>query len=164
MNNFRQFKMFKIIDRTINLFILFVFILALSSCATVNSTSISRDEIPTLSENKARIYFYRPSLFFGSGMKPPIFLSGNKVGISSSGTAFYVDVAPGKYNVSVDKILYPGDVGSVDFEVLGNEIVYVKTWIGGSSLAGITNFNLVSPETAEKEIKDLRFLRFNLAD
>ena len=164
MNNFRKFKMFNITDRTIKLFILFAFVLALSSCATVSSTSTSGDEIPTLSENKSRIYFYRTRLFFGSGMKPPIFLNGNKVGISSSGTAFYVDVAPGKYNVSVAKIFYPGSEGRVDFEVHANEIVYVKTWTGGSSFAGRTNVGVISPETAEKEIKGLKFLRFNFED
>ncbi len=164
MKYFRKFKMFNITGRTIKLFILFTLLLVISSCATVGSSSISRDEIPSLSENRSRIFFYRTSLFFGSGMKPPIFLNGNKVGISSSGTAFYVDVAPGKYTVSVAKIIYPGSEGRVDFEVHENEVVYVKTWTGGSSFAGRTNIGVVSPETAEKEIKDLKFLLFNFED
>jgi len=161
MKKFRKFKTFNIRGRTIKLFILFALVLVISSCATVGSTSISWDEIPSLSENKSRIYFYRTRLFYGSGMKPPIFLNGNKVGISSSGTAFYVDADPGKYNVSVDRILYPGSAGRVGFEVHENEVVYVRTWTGGSAFGGRTNVGVVSPETAEKEIKDLKFLRFN---
>ena len=164
MKNFRKCKMLTMTGRTLKFLILFALVLAISSCAPVRSTLISRDEIPSLSENRSRIYFYRTSMLFGSGMRPPIFLNGEKVGISSSGTAFYVDVDPGKYKVSIAKILYAGSKGGVDFEVHENEVVYVRTWTGGSSLVGRTNAGVVSPEKAEKEIKDLRFLRFDLED
>jgi hypothetical protein len=160
----RKCKVSIITGRTINLFISLALVLVISSCATGNSALISMDDIPSLSENKSRIYFYRTSLIFGSGMRPNIFLNGKKVGVSSSGTAFYVDIDPGKYKVSVDTILYPGGEGGLDFEVHGNEVVYVRTWTGASSFAGRTNAEVISPETAEKDIKGLKFLRFDIED
>lgn len=162
MKNFR----FTTTDRTIKFFILFALLLAISSCASMPSTTISRDEIPTLSENKGRIYFYRTSSLFAIRIMPPIFLNDKKVGLSFSGTAFYVDVDPGKYNVSVEKILYSGNERrSIDFEVHENEVVYVRTWIGSSAFfARIANVAVESPDNAKKHIKDLKFLRFYLEE
>ena len=153
---------FSIIGRVTKFIILMSLLLIMSGCASIPSTSISRDEIPTLSEKKGRIIFYRTSFLFGSGMKPPIFLNGKKVGISSSGTAFYVDVDPGRHKVSVEKILYPGSEGGVDFVMHENKIVYVRTWTGGSAFIGRTNAEVVNPSRAEEDLKEVTFLRYHL--
>ena len=136
MKKITRDSIFSKINRSSKFIILIGLLLVVSSCASIPSSVISKDEIPTLPEKRSRIIFYRTSLIFGSGMKPPIFLNGKKIGISSSGTAFHVDVDPGKYKVSIEKILYPGNKGGVDFEVHENQVVYVRTWTGGSSFAG----------------------------
>ena len=136
----------------------------ISGCVSTGGTPIAREEIPALSGKKGRVIFYRTSMMFGSGMQPPIFLNGKKVGISSSGTAFYVDADTGKQSVSVAKILYAGEEGGVDFELHGNEVVYVRTWTGGSSLVGRTDAGVMDPATAEEHLKGVKFLRFDLED
>jgi hypothetical protein len=48
-----------------------------------------------------RIYFYRPNIYIGSLMRPAIALNEQGVGSSVSGEFFYVDRAPGKYEVAL---------------------------------------------------------------
>ena len=139
---------------------LIVLLCAVSGCMSTGGTPITRDQMPELSGSKGRVIFYRTSMMFGSGMQPPIFLDGRKVGVSASGTAFAVDVDPGKHSASIAKILYPGAEGGVDFQIGANEMVYIRTWTGGGSLAGRTDAGVMDPLTAEKHLKDVSFLRF----
>lgn len=146
---------------TIILIGLFVFI---SGCLSTGGIPIAREEIPVLSGEKGRVIFYRTRMTFGSGMQPAIFLDGKKVGVSASGTAFYVDVRPGKHLVSIAKILYSGAEGGVGFEIQANEVVYIRTWTGGGSLAGRTDAGVMDTATAEGHVKGIKFLRFDFKE
>ena len=139
----RQF--FKDGIRELSISLMLMLVISIIGCASTGERySIMKDDLPSLSPEKGRIFFYRPSAFFGIAMQPDILLNGKKVGPSSSGTFFYTDVNAGEYQVTTLKVFYPGEI-SVNFEIKENEIVYVKTWIGSSSFAGITNFEFVPP-------------------
>ena len=135
-----------------------VLIMSVMGCATTGPKySIVRNNITPLSKEQGRIIFYRPDILFGAGMRPDILIDGKKIGKSRHGTVFYVDVDPGKHQVTVPVVLYPGET-AIDIELRQNETVYVKTFIGGSSFAGKTNIEVVSSEQALAEIDDLVFV------
>jgi hypothetical protein len=128
-------------------------------CATSGPTySKMRQDVIALQKNKSRIIFYRPAAFFGFAMKADILLDGKKVGLSRNGTVFIVDVAPGKHKIQTSIVMYAGE-RSGDIELRQNETIYVKTYIGGSSFVGRTNFMVVSSEQAMADgIDDLTFI------
>ena len=127
-------------------------------CATFGPQYASaRKDIVPLSKEKGRIVIYRPSGFYGGGMRPDIHLNGNKVGISRPGTIFYVDVNPGKYQVSIPTVLYPGEQ-TVDITISENETAYIKNYMGGSAIGGRTNIEVVKTEQAITEIDELEFM------
>jgi len=163
MNNSKKWTVLSRRIKEFSLLLVVLSLLILNSCVS-SSTSVQVNEIPSLAENKSRIFFYRTKLLFGSGMKPAIYLNGKKVGFSISGTAFYVDVDPGKHKVSVAKIMYPGTPGGVDLEVRGNELAYVRTWTGGASFGGQTDAALATPERAKEQIAQLKILKFNIEE
>ncbi|MCE9549491.1 MAG: hypothetical protein K8R50_00495 [Betaproteobacteria bacterium] len=68
-----------------------------------------------------------------------------------------VDVDPGKWQVTVPAILYPGKT-SIDISILQHETVYVKTSFGPSAFAGRTDVEVVISEKAMTEIDGLEFM------
>ncbi len=144
--------------RIISVLLGVVSIMTIMGCATIGPKySTVRNDIAVLSEEQGRIIFYRPSGLYGAAMRPDILLNGRKVGRSRPGTIFYVDVDPGKHQVTVPAILYPGE-STIDIDVRQNETVYVKTSMGGSAFGGRTNVEVVSFEQAMTEIDDLEFM------
>jgi len=87
--------------KTLRLFALAFIIGMLASCATGPLYKEMRASTPGLSEDKARIYFYRPEKIIGSGIRPSVFLNGNVVGPSTPGGFFFVDIPPGPYEVTM---------------------------------------------------------------
>lgn len=144
--------------RAISILLILTLTIVIIGCApTSKQYSSIKNDLESLSPEKGRIFFYRPSAFIGFAMESDILLNGKKVGKSSSGTFFYTDVNAGKYQVTIPKVFYPGESG-INFEVNKNEVVYVKTWIGGSSFGGRINAELVLPEQAIAEINELRLI------
>lgn len=85
----------------LRLFLLPLTTILLASCATGPLYKEMRASTPSLSENTARLYFYRPEKIFGSGIRPSVVLNGNIVGPSTPGGFFFVDVPPGSYEVTM---------------------------------------------------------------
>jgi hypothetical protein len=137
-----------------------VLIISVMGCATTGPKySTVKSNITPLSKEQCRIIFYRPDIIYGAGQRPDILLDGRKVGQSRRGTVFYVDVDPGKHQVTVPVTLYPGET-TIDIELRQNETVYVVTYISASAMVGMTNVEVVnlSPEEALAEIDDLVFV------
>jgi hypothetical protein len=131
-------------------------ILVVSGCATVPQagTRSALSAIPP--EGSGRIVFYRPNGLFGNGMRADILLDGKRVGRSAPGIRFYVDTPIGIHSVAVPNSLYSGD-RTLAVTVHDQEIVYVRTSIGGSAFGGRTNVELVgamqgATETASLEL------------
>lgn len=145
-------------SRIILVLIAIVLITGIMGCATFGPKYAStKKDIGPVSKEKGRIVFYRPSGFYGGGMRPDILINGSKVGISRPGTIFYVDVNPGKYQVAIPAILYPGET-IVNITISKNEIVYIKNYMGGSAFGGRTNFEVVNTDQAMTEIDELEFM------
>lgn len=118
----------------------------------------AKNEISPLANDKARIVFYRRSMFFGDGMRPPIFLDGEQVGTSRPGTIFYVDVAPGKHLVKIPVSVYSGET-TLEIEAARNEIIYLKSYVTGSAFAGRTGISVMGVAEAIAEIDDLEWVK-----
>lgn len=143
------------------LFLFGLFLMAVATgCATTDQIYTTTNEVTTLSKGKGRIMFYRTGTFIGGAMKTDILLDGRKVGESSSGTVFFVDIAPGKHKVQASAVRYTGEQPG-DIEVRQNETIYVKTYVGDSAFAGRTGFKVVSAEQAKADgIDNLVFMVF----
>jgi hypothetical protein len=116
---------------------LFALVVALSACAAQPTTgSIA---IPGIPAGMARVWFYREDEPYNGLDRPYVRMNGAVVGIAELGGAFYRDVPPGKYDVSVDSYrqfgnqfpqvdLRPGETAY--FQVL--ELGFVSSGVGAS--------------------------------
>lgn len=115
-----------------------------------------QDRLPTLDDAHGRVVYYRTHESWGSGMKQYIYLDDNRIGVSQIGGVFYVDVAPGDHNSTLQHKLYPGE-SALTLHVTAHETVYVETWVGGSGFAGRINQSIREPEQARGDIADLAY-------
>ena len=77
-------------------------LLAIAGCATTGPRfSEIEAKIPAVPADQGRIYFYRKSIFFGDGLRPPVKLNGQEVGRPVPDGFFFVDRPPGDHVVSV---------------------------------------------------------------
>ena len=81
-------------------FLLVALSILLSACATGPKLAEIKSNIPLLSSDKGRIYFYRSSSMVGSAIQPSILLNGKVVGTSKPGGFFFVDEIPGPIEVA----------------------------------------------------------------
>jgi hypothetical protein len=98
-------------------------LLATMSCAQAPVTaSIAVSPVPT---GEARVWFYRDYEPYAGKGRPAVAANGGYVGIAELGGAFYRDLAPGHYHVTVQS--YGVDSNqSADFDVAGGQEAYVK--------------------------------------
>jgi hypothetical protein len=109
-------------------------LVALCGCARLPPTSAVT--IPPIPPGMSRVWFYREDLPYVARERPYVRMNGAVVGISEDGGAFYRDVAPGEYYVTVDSYgvdinqfphiaLVPGQNGYL--QVIGS-----RWWASGS--------------------------------
>ena len=89
-------------------------LLLLTSCSQVPPTSSA--VIPPIPAGAARIWVYRNDGPYDSQNRPYLRLNGQVAGISEPNGAFYRDVPPGHYTVSVDSysVPYPNQFAQLD--------------------------------------------------
>lgn len=109
---------------------------------------------PAVDPAVGRIYFYRESSLGGVMLEPAIKVDGNKVGESSSGDYFYVDIAPGTYTVSTST----EKEETTSVTVTAGQAVYVKTEVSMGFLVGHVSPEVVANDKAESEIQDCHFV------
>jgi len=73
-------------------------LIAILGCATGAPYSEIEDTIPELGTDRGRIYLYRKSAF-GAALQPKVFLNGEEIGKSVAQGFFFVDRAPGNYEI-----------------------------------------------------------------
>ena len=73
--------------------------LLLAGCATGPKYTEVISTLPSLTPSEGRIYFYRPSAL-GAAVQPDIKLNGQKVGTAKPHGFYFVDRAPGDYEVT----------------------------------------------------------------
>jgi hypothetical protein len=129
------------------------FALTLAGCATGPKYTEVKNSIPSLAQDKGRIYFYRSGTMFGSGIQPSVNLNGAVVGESKPGGFFYVDVPPANYEVvlstEVDKKL--------TFALDKREQKCVRMSVGLGVLVYRVYPELAEPAICDAEIQDMSY-------
>lgn len=149
--------------RNLRFGLLWTMMLALGGCAPLPTASAA--QIPPIPPGTARVWFYREDLPYEAPQRPYVRLNGAPIGISEDGGAFYRDVPPGQYYVTVDSygvdinqfphvILVPGQTAY--FQVIGSR--YWAYGGLGTSWARPTFYVwLMSPEVAGPAIEHSQF-------
>jgi hypothetical protein len=115
---------------------------ALCGCASLPPTGAVA--IPAVPAGMARAWFYRDDVPYSSLDRPYVRMNGAIVGISESGGAFYRDVAPGQYYVTVDS--WGVDVNQFPHAVLvPGETAYFKIFSSGVWASGGATANWARP-------------------
>ena len=124
-----------------------------TGCATGPKYGEVGSTLPALDPSQGRIYFYRPSAF-GAAVQPDIKLNGVKVGTAKPHGFYFVDRAPGDYEVSAatetEKKL------TFRLEAAQERFVRLKIQLG--VLVGRIVPELVDRAEADGEIKDLSLI------
>jgi hypothetical protein len=128
-------------------------VLLLSGCATGAKYAEVKSTIPSLAPSEGRIYFYRPSAL-GAAVQPDIKLNGQKVGTAKPHGFYFVDRAPGNYEVSAATETEK----KLTFTLAAGQERFVRLKIQIGLLVGRIVPELVDRTEAEGELKDLSFI------
>ena len=132
---------------------------------TVYAEKFGKHELPAISEGQGRIIIYRTKSIFGAAMRPEIYIDGKSVGKSKRATVGYLELSPGMHVVSAGTILYSGDDGATDVEIVEGEDVYVRVSMGASAFAGKSNVAVTTLKQAkEKKIAKLKVVKYSLSE
>lgn len=133
---------------------IFIFALVIASCATGPTHKEIVSNIPSISGDNGRIYFYRKSVFFGDGLRPPIFLNGEKVGEPIPDGFFFLDRAPGDYEVTTSTEVER----KLSFELVEGEEKFVRFSITMGVIVGHVYPELVDKAEALKELEGMHYI------
>lgn len=105
---------------------------AASFAATPPAAPVAMPPIPP---GEARIWFYRDFAPYENLAETFIRLNGAAVGVSQAGSAFYIDVPPGHFNISADSYLAaPEQTRDVDLAAGGEiyaKVLPLDSWVEG---------------------------------
>lgn len=127
--------------------------LLLTACASGPKYADVKSSFPPLAADKGRIYFYRPSNAQGAAIQPSIMLNGEKVGNSKPGGFFYVDRAPGGYEISCSTEV----VRKTHLTLAAGQERYVETNITAGFLAGHVRPEVMDPEEGAVAIQSMHY-------
>lgn len=108
-------------------------------CACAPQARTDRVAIPKIPPGMARVWFYREDLPYSGFDRPYVKMTAAVVGISELGGAFYRDVAPGKYYVTVNSYRhFINQFPSVD--LLPGETAYFQIFEVGAGAGAWKNY------------------------
>jgi len=138
-------------------------LLAIAGCAQPAVTSAVT--IPPIAAGEARIWVYRDyEPYAGKGL-PAVAANGGYIGASQLGGAFYRDVAPGHYHMTVETWGIDSNQ-SADVDLAAGQTAYIKivslpSWVeyGNISTYERPTFYawLIAPQIAEADVAHLAF-------
>ena len=128
-------------------------VLFLSGCATGPKYTEVVSTIPSLASSQGRIYFYRPSAL-GAAVQPDINLNGQKVGTAKPHGFYFVDRAPGNYEVTATTETEK----KLTFTLEPRQERYVRLKIQMGLFVGRIVPELVDKAEAEGDLKELSFI------
>lgn len=123
-----------------------------SGCASGPKYAEMKGTIPALSQDKGRLFVYRPSSL-GFAVKPDLKLNGQVIGESTALGFLYVDQAPGDYKLSTETEAE----NELTFKLDANETKYIRTRMKMGLMVGHVVPELVPAEEALQELDDLSF-------
>ena len=140
-----------------------ILLLAMAGCA--RPTPIAMAPIPPIAAGEARIWVYRTYEPYADHGLPAVYANGGTIGWAQLGSAFYRDVAPGRYHVTVQT--YGVDFNqSSDLDVAVGQQAYIRivslpSWVEGGfrrSYERPTYYAwLIAPQVAVAEVAPLAF-------
>ena len=138
----------------------FLVVIALAGCATTGPRlSEVEAKIPAVSADQGRIYFYRKSIFFGDGLRPPVKLNGEEVGRPVPDGFFFIDRPAGDYVVSVSTEVER----SLPFTLARHEEKYVRFEATMGVFVGHISPELVDRNEALAQMSDMHYVGPELA-
>lgn len=134
-------------------FLLVTAIILFAGCAGGPKFKEVRNTLPALNPEHGRIYLYRTAVM-GAAVQPDVMLNKEKIGSAVPGGFFFVDRAPGNYQIStsteVKRTLSMGlEKGQTRFVRLN---IAMGFWVGH------VYPELVEPADGEKEIQDCGYV------
>lgn len=106
---------------------------------------------PPLAKAKGRIYFYRLAKIWGAALYPRIRLNGETIGKPIAGRFFFKDVDPGTYEIAIRTEV----LRKLVLTISAGQTQYVRISVGFGWLIGRFRLELVTPEAAEPEMREL---------
>jgi hypothetical protein len=128
-------------------------LLPLSGCATGAKYTEVVSTLPPLAPSQGRIYFYRPSAL-GAAVQPDINLNGQKVGTAKPHGFYFVDRAPGNYEVTAATETEK----KLTFTLEPRQERFVRLKIQMGVFVGRIVPELVDKADAERELRKLSFI------
>lgn len=126
-----------------------------TGCASGPKYTEIKSSIPALSQDNGRIYFYRPTnMGIGSGIQPGVNLNGKTVGESKAGGFFFVDTAPGDYEV----LLSTEVEKKLTFTLGKGQERCVRMAVGLGVIVYRVYPELADPQQCQNEIKELSYI------
>ena len=125
----------------------------LSGCASGAKYGEVASTFPAVNPAQGRIYFYRPSAF-GAAVQPDIRLNGEKVGTAKPHGFYFVDRAPGNYEVAAATETEK----KLTFTLAPREERYVRLKIQMGLMVGRIVPELVDKAEAESDLKSLSYI------
>ena len=141
-------------SKTIRSMLAAVSLALLSACASGPKYSEVASTFPQLAAHQGRIWFYRSGTMFGAGIQPDVMLNGAKVGDSVPGGFFYVDRAPGNYEV----LLATEVERKVTFTLEPRQERYIRMTVGLGVIVYRVFPELVDPAAGRAEIIEASYV------
>lgn len=85
---------------------IFLILLLVASCAPVPPPGALNGPLPPQPAGTARLIFYRAVTYYGAMQWRMVYLNGTPAGVSQPGAVFYRDVAPGRYDLTIQTDRY----------------------------------------------------------
>lgn len=126
--------------------------LLLGACATGKTISETPAAQLALSPSKARIAIYRTAVI-GFAVQPAVNVDGRPTGNCTPNSVFYVDVKPGKHEVSARTEV----TEAITVRARANRVTYVECSIGIGILVGRPKLIEVTKTQAQYKIRDMAF-------
>lgn len=128
--------------------------LLLGACASHLNYTQMQAIMPPQAADKGRIYVYREKAWLGELVTPEVTVGGQIVGVSNPGAYFFVDRAPGTYQVSCGN----GELNSTSVSVAAGQQVYVRTSVARSVVKSEMITQAVQNQAAIPAIADLDYV------
>jgi hypothetical protein len=128
--------------------------IVLSGCATGPKYTEVESSFDALEPGKGRIFIYRPSSF-GAAIQPKVRLDGEVVGKAKPHGFFFIDKAPGEYEIVTSTEVER----SLSLTLDEGETRYVRLSVSMGFMVGHVYPELVEPSMALEEIQALSYMR-----
>jgi hypothetical protein len=138
--------------KIINLFFIATCAALLTGCASGPRFNDVKATFPAVGPDNGRIFFYRDSVA-GAAVQPSVKLNGEEIGTAKPKGFFYVDRAPGTYEVATTTEVKR----SLSLTLDKGQTRYVRFNIAIGFFVGHVYPELVENEVGEKEIASCKY-------